>query len=118
MAHATDPDRRRLTYCELLQGALGLAHGLIDKVGLRHGDRVAIIAPNHDLYFMVDSACLFAGLVLVPMASQITAQEGARLIAETQPHAIVVHSSLYEIVREAVHLAKLPQEPRVILQWS
>ncbi|KAJ3362874.1 hypothetical protein GGF32_005275, partial [Allomyces javanicus] len=65
MAHVEDPDRRRLTYGELLQGALGLAHGLVDKVGLRNGDRLAVLSPNHEHYFIADFACMFAGAFLV-----------------------------------------------------
>ncbi|KAJ3345724.1 hypothetical protein GGF32_008276, partial [Allomyces javanicus] len=60
MAHAMDPDRCRLTYGELLHGALGLAHGLVDKLGLRRGDRVAIVAPNHERFHMLEFSCMFS----------------------------------------------------------
>ncbi|KNE64602.1 hypothetical protein AMAG_09959 [Allomyces macrogynus ATCC 38327] len=49
------------------------------------------------------------------MASQMTVHDGVRSIAETQPHAFIVHLSLYHVVRKAVHQAKLPKELRVIL---
>ncbi|KNE54983.1 hypothetical protein AMAG_00920 [Allomyces macrogynus ATCC 38327] len=113
IAHALDPDRRRLTYGELLSSALGIAHGLIESVGLRCGDRLAIVSPNHEHYHMAEFAGLFAGLVVVPVISQLTAHEGARLMAEVQPHAVIVHSSLHQVVRESLDQAKLT--PRMLL---
>ncbi|KAJ3358118.1 putative fatty-acid--CoA ligase FadD10 [Allomyces javanicus] len=74
VAHAMDPERRRQTYGELLAGALGLAHGLITNLGLNRGDRLAIVAPNHEHYHMVFFACLFSGIIAVPLALKIAEQ--------------------------------------------
>ncbi|KAJ3374984.1 hypothetical protein GGF31_005706 [Allomyces arbusculus] len=113
IAHALDPDRRRLTYGELFNGALGIAHGLIENVGLHGGDRLAIVSPNHEHFHMAEFAGLFAGLVVIPVVSQLTAHEGALLMSEVQPHAVIVHSSLYQVVRESLDQADLA--PRVLL---
>ncbi|KAJ3361038.1 hypothetical protein GGF32_007845 [Allomyces javanicus] len=113
IAHALDSNRRRLTYGELFNGALGIAHGLIENVGLGSGDRLAIISPNHEHYHMAEFAGLFAGLVVIPVVSQFTAHEGARLMSEVQPHAVIVHSSLYQVVRESLEQAKLA--PRMLM---
>ncbi|KAJ3364313.1 hypothetical protein GGF32_002285, partial [Allomyces javanicus] len=115
MAHAVDTEHRRITYGELFRDALGLAHGLLDKLGLRRGDRLAIATPNHELYFMVNIACLFSGVVLVPMLPHFTAEVGAHLLMEAKPHAVVAHSSLYPVVRESLNLAKLAPNPHVLL---
>ncbi|KNE63617.1 hypothetical protein AMAG_08719 [Allomyces macrogynus ATCC 38327] len=115
MAHALDADHRRLTYGELFNSALGLAHGLIKNLGLKRGDRLAIISPNHELFFILDIACLFSGIVLVPMVPYLTVDLGAHLIAETTPHAVIVHSSLYELVREALELANLTSRPPIVM---
>ncbi|KAJ3374304.1 hypothetical protein GGF31_007824 [Allomyces arbusculus] len=72
MAHAMGPDRRRLTYGKLLHDALGLAHGLINKMGLRRGDRVAIVAPNHERFHMVEYACMFAGIAGTHAAAAVS----------------------------------------------
>ncbi|KAJ3360151.1 hypothetical protein GGF32_008616 [Allomyces javanicus] len=114
MEHAMD-SKRRVTYGELLKGALGLAHGLVDKIGLKCNNRVAIVAPNHELYFMIEFACLFAGLTLVPMVPEFMPNDGPRLMADTQPHAVIVHSSLYESARKALDLSGLKPQPHVIL---
>ncbi|KNE61992.1 hypothetical protein AMAG_07252 [Allomyces macrogynus ATCC 38327] len=106
VAHAMDPEHRRQTYGELLSGAVGLAHGLITNLGLRRGDRLAIVAPNHEHYHMVFFACLFSGIIAVPLVPQMTVQEGTRLIREVEPHAVVVHSSLHRVVHEALKIVE------------
>ncbi|KAJ3353893.1 hypothetical protein GGF32_002751 [Allomyces javanicus] len=115
LVHAEDPDRRCLTYGELFQHALGLSHGLVDKIGLRNGDRLAVLSPNHEHYFIADFACLFAGIAVASLNAHTTVQGTARLLMETQPHAMIVHSLLYQTARGAIDLAKLAHEPRVIL---
>ncbi|KAJ3353772.1 4-coumarate--CoA ligase-like 5 [Allomyces javanicus] len=107
MAHAMDPDRRRLTYGELLHDALGLAHGLVEKMGLGRGDRVVVVAPNHERFHMVEFACMFAGIVVVPTVPQLTVHEGVRLMGEAKPHVVVVHSTCYQVINEALKQAKL-----------
>ncbi|KNE64840.1 hypothetical protein AMAG_19289 [Allomyces macrogynus ATCC 38327] len=80
MAHAVDTEHRRVTYDELFYGALGLAHGLLDKLGLRRGVRLAITTPNYELYFMVNITCLFSGPLIAPFCRVV-----GRPIGSLQP---------------------------------
>ncbi|KAJ3374500.1 hypothetical protein GGF31_007278 [Allomyces arbusculus] len=115
MAHALDADHRRLTYGELFRSALALAHGLIKNLGLNRGDRLAIISPNHEHYFIFNVACHFSGIVLVPIIPDFTADVGARLIGEAKPHAFIIHSTLSNIVHEALNLAKVVPYPPIVM---
>ncbi|KNE61990.1 hypothetical protein AMAG_18794 [Allomyces macrogynus ATCC 38327] len=100
VAHALEPEHRRLTYGELLGTVFNLAHGLIQSLGLNRGDRLAIVLPNHEHYHLLFFACLISGIVAVPMVPQMTAQEGSRSMSEAMPHVVVSHSSFYRVVCE------------------
>ncbi|KAJ3358119.1 hypothetical protein GGF32_000751 [Allomyces javanicus] len=107
VAHAMDPEHRRLTYGELLGTVFNLAHGLLNNLGLNRGDRLAIVAPNHEHYHLLFFACLISGIIPVPMVPQMTAQEGSRSMSEAMPHVVVAHSSFYRVVCESLKLANM-----------
>ncbi|MFT3714595.1 MAG: AMP-binding protein [Gordonia sp. (in: high G+C Gram-positive bacteria)] len=64
-AIAVRDDRRALTYREVLDGSRRLAHGLIDRYGLRAGDRVVVQFPNVAEYVEVIFALFDAGVLPV-----------------------------------------------------
>ncbi|KAJ3372267.1 hypothetical protein GGF31_002125 [Allomyces arbusculus] len=54
-------------------------------------------------------------ITVAALNPQTTVQGTAHWLLETQPHAMIVHSSLYQTARGVIDLAKLTHEPRVIL---
>ncbi|WP_306999431.1 AMP-binding protein [Amycolatopsis thermophila] len=55
-----------LTYAQLFRRVARLAHGL-RAAGVRPGDRVAYLGPNHPAYLETLFACGQAGAVFVPL---------------------------------------------------
>ena len=73
----------RLTYAELIGRSMLLA-GKLAASGLRPGDRVAILARNSFRYLEVNFACVYAGLVLVPLNVRLAAREITAILAQTE----------------------------------
>ena len=77
------------TYAELNESSSQLAAGLIDKLGLAPGDRVAVIDKNCAAYLELFFALDKAGLVIAPLNWRLTAQEVKAIIADIKPKLIV-----------------------------
>jgi carnitine-CoA ligase len=88
----------RVTYREADERAAGLTAGL-RQIGLSHGDRVAMIAPNRiemlELYF----ACANAGIIQVPTNIYLKGDFLAHQLRDAEPQAIVVDSAGYVAIR-------------------
>ncbi|WP_344965182.1 long-chain fatty acid--CoA ligase [Crossiella cryophila] len=88
---------RELSYAELSRRATGLAHGL-SAAGVRFGDRVAYLGPNHPAYLELLFACGLLGAVFVPLNFRLKAPEidhaltdsGAAVLVHTPAHADTV----------------------------
>jgi O-succinylbenzoate-CoA ligase len=96
---------RAITYQELNDRVARLARGLRAK-GVRAGDRVAYLGPNHPVYLETLFACGLLGAVFVPVNFRLTAPEidfvladsGAGALIYTEDHARTV-AKLWDLVR-------------------
>jgi long-chain acyl-CoA synthetase len=77
------------SYGELDQSSSQLAAGLVEKLGLAPGDRVAILDKNSaaylELFFTLDKA----GLVAAPLNWRLTANEVKQILDDIKPRLIV-----------------------------
>src|ERR1700683_1652884 len=73
------------TYGELDESSSQLAAGLVAKLGLEPGDRVAILDKNCAAYLELFFALDKAGLVTAPLNWRLTAPELKRIIDDMQP---------------------------------
>ncbi len=80
---------RTRTYGELDRSSSELAAGLVAKLGLEPGDRVAILDKNSDAYLELFFALDKAGLVAAPINRRLTAPEIRILIEDFAPKLIV-----------------------------
>lgn len=82
------PNNRRVTWARLDDRVRRLANGL-RELGLRRGDRVAVLSRNcveyQELYFAAGRA----GLVLQPLNWRLSTPELARLIEDATPNAVI-----------------------------
>ncbi len=85
---------RTRTYGELNETTSALAAGLVDGLGLRPGDRVAILDKNSDDYLELLLALDKAGAVAVPVNWRLTAPEVAAVVGDADPAALVVGEGL------------------------
>ena len=116
-----------LDYASLAQRVERLAGGLVQRLGLDTGDRVALVMANCPEYLEVLYACWHAGLVVVPVNAKLHASEfsyilenaGVRLCFATADVADAV-SSLPEpkrcvVVAQPDYEVLLTSEPLAIV---
>jgi long-chain acyl-CoA synthetase len=81
---------RTRTFAELDASTSELASGLVADLGVRPGDRVAILDKNSDEYLELLLALDKAGAVGVPVNWRLTAPEVATVVGDADPAALVV----------------------------
>lgn len=77
------------TWGELDQRVASLAHQLVQRYGLRRGERVALVAENDPRMIELQFACQRAGLVLVPLNWRSAQAELDAVLADAEPGLIV-----------------------------
>jgi fatty-acyl-CoA synthase len=84
---------RSITYAELARRVRRLAHGL-QRLGIRRGDRVAWVGPNHPAFL----ECLFAtglvGAALAPVNHRLPTTEIRAVLADAAATVVVQHASV------------------------
>lgn len=110
LATATDHPNRialklddvELTYSELLARAQGVAVGL-HRMGLKPGDRVALVLPNVPAYATTFYGAQLAGMIVIPINPMCKAREIAYFIEDSGAQAIFAyHGDIAKEVYAAV----------------
>src|SRR5215470_9713794 len=78
----------RLTYAQLHDRVTRLAHGL-RGLGVRHGDRVAYLGPNHPAFLETLFAAGTLGAILVPLNARLAVPELARHLADSGSQTLI-----------------------------
>ncbi len=91
---------RSMTFREWNARACRLANGLLG-LGLRHGDRVAVLAYNRVEWAEIFTAVAKAGLVAVPINFRLTAPEAQHIIEDSGARAVLVEQDLVGVIEEA-----------------
>ena len=94
-------DERTLTYAELDERVTRLAHGL-RSLGVRRGDRVAYLGPNHPSFLETLFAVGTLGAVFVPLNTRLAAPEIAYQLADSGTSVLVHAPSHAALVEEAL----------------
>ena len=94
------------TFDEVNHNANRLAHALFE-LGLRKGDRVAILLSNSIHSLEVDFALLKSGLVRVPLNTRLATPEMVRMIAETDSRLLIFSPEFLQRAREISDLRPL-----------
>lgn len=87
----------RWTYGQLNTRALNLASYLM-SIGVKKGDRVALLSPNHIGYFDIFFACMKLGAIFVPLNWRLSKAEISYILTDCTPTFIAVHSTLKELL--------------------
>jgi fatty-acyl-CoA synthase len=85
-----------------------IAAALVEKLGLRRGDRIANISDGDLRHFELQFACARAGLVWVPLNFRHTAVELARACREMRPRLMLTDAAWGEIAREVAAETDIP----------
>ncbi len=88
------------TYASLYRDIRRFAAGL-QRLGVRKGDRVAIVLPNCPQFLIAFWGALEAGATVVPTNPLYTAREVEHQLADAGAETVVVLSRLYPVVKQA-----------------
>ena len=91
---------RRRTYRALHRDVVRFAAGL-RALGVRPGDRVALMLPNCPQFLIAFYATLRIGAVVVPCNPLYTPREIAHQLSDAEAETIVVLSRIYPVIRAA-----------------
>lgn len=103
---------RAMTFAEWNTRACRLANALLG-LGLRKGDRVAVLAYNCLEWAEIYMATAKAGLVAVPVNFRLTAREAAFIIENAEASLIIVQDELSGVIEEIGSALSVPMD-RVI----
>lgn len=110
----TDGDTgEQLTYAHLNRGGEYLAHYLLAVPGLRHGDRIAILAENTLAYPLLFVAAQKAGFILVPVNYRLSVPELAFILQDAAPALLIAEEQFALLADDAAKQARLTPE-----RWS
>lgn len=82
-----------LTFAELDRRSSRLANGLIEK-GVGAGDRVAILARNHPLFYELLFATMKIGAMMMPLNWRLSSGELTAIIADGEPRLLLLDPEL------------------------
>jgi long-chain acyl-CoA synthetase len=89
LQYKKDGKYRPISHAEVLERVRHLARGL-SSLGVRRGDRVAILSENRPEWAIADFACLTAGMTDVPIYPTIPAEQIAYILKDSGATAIFV----------------------------
>lgn len=105
--------KRNWTYKELDERIMATAQWLYEK-GVRKGDRVVLLSPNHIGYFDLLFACGRLGAIFVPLNWRLSAEEINYILEDCTPKLIGYHTNLQNklsnIRVESIFLFKIDRE--------
>jgi len=101
---ALECDGRRLTYGELHQRVQRVSAAAIRDLGIRLGDRIAVLAPNCVEYPEVLCGFSDVGGIVVTLNPRSPAAEIALACRDCSPSVLLVHPSLESVARDAAAL--------------
>jgi long-chain acyl-CoA synthetase len=84
---------RRISFAELDDRSRRLA-GVLDDLGLRRGDHLAVVMENHPAYYEVVWAGLRSGLYVTAVNSHLTADEAAYIVDDCEATAVVTTATM------------------------
>jgi long-chain acyl-CoA synthetase len=93
LQYKKDGSYRPISHAEILERVRHLARGL-SSLGIRRGDRVAILSENRPEWAIADFACLTGGMTDVPIYPTIPAEQIAYILKDSGAAAIFVSNQV------------------------
>ena len=94
----------RLTYAEVWERARAQAAAQV-RLGVRPGDRVALLCPNTAEFPQAYYAVLTAGAVVVPVHLLLTAPEMEHVLRDSEASVLLCHPLFAEVAKQAADSA-------------
>ncbi|MDG2461006.1 MAG: AMP-binding protein [Luminiphilus sp.] len=103
------PNNRRISFGELDERVRRLANGLYDELGLKKGDRVAILSKNCIQYMEAFYACARVGLIAQPLNWRLSEPEMARILKDGEPSVLIGSEEYAELTHTLADTAAIPR---------
>ncbi len=91
---------RQMTYAEFNQRTNRLASFLVEKAGIKPGERISILAQNSAEYYEVLFACSRTGAILNTLNWRLAAPELAYILEDCQPRLLIYETMYSEVVNQ------------------
>ena len=91
--------KEEISYLELNSRASKIANYLEGR-NIKAGDRVALLAKNHSIFFELQFACAKVGVILVPLNWRLTAPELSYILGDCNPELLFFDCSFGTIIKE------------------
>ncbi len=101
LAFLDDTSGERISYSTLDRRIDALAHHLASRLGVKAGDRVALLAASHPDVFALQFACARAGAIFLPLNWRLAHRELAFIVTDARV-SVIVADALHRDV--AAHL--------------
>ncbi len=102
-----DATGRRFTYAGCRRLIDRGARVLADQLGVRAGDRVAVLSMNEPEYVLLLFACQKLGAILLPLNYRLAPRELDWILSDAEP-AVLIHQRQYDDVVAAISDAVVP----------
>jgi fatty-acyl-CoA synthase len=102
------PGNRRYTYGELKDEIHRMAHFLLSYLGIRKGDRLAVLALNRAEYIILFFAASRIGAILVPLNFRLAVDEFIYYLEDSDPRAFFFDREHQGVVAELKPRVKIP----------
>ncbi|MBN6731269.1 acyl-CoA synthetase [Burkholderia multivorans] len=90
---------KRFTYAQISERADRVAEALT-ALGLKHGDRLAVLLPNGYRYVEIYYGAARAGIILVPLNTRLVADEIAYILQDSGATAFIGDSTFEAVIRD------------------
>lgn len=99
VAMIDDDSGRRWTFGALYEHSCRIAR-LLASVGVKRGDRVALLSPNDPLAFPLFFGVARLGAILVPLNVRLSPRELDQILQDAQPSVLIAPSALAETISD------------------
>jgi long-chain acyl-CoA synthetase len=89
---------RRISVSEIDRASDALAHSFV-RMGVKHGDRVALVLPNAPQFIISQFAAWKAGAIVAPQNPIYTDRELEESLKASQPETVITLTPFYERVK-------------------
>ena len=97
---------RTLTFQQLMKRALALT-AYFEKVGLRKGDRFAVLLSNRLEHIELDAAAALSGVIKVPLNYRLHPKEHEYMLEDADVQLIIGEAELIEPIRTTVQVLSI-----------
>ncbi len=101
------------TFSEFNKRTNALSEFLVNELGIKKGERIAVYSKNRAEYVLLFLACIKTGAILVPLNFRLTPVELDILISDAEPKLLLFEEEYSEQVKELKSLSKIPIQNKI-----